>query len=409
MRFGPTITSMKLRLVLLLSASLVTLSLATAPHAAAVTCTVPTQFLTIQAAIANPPCTLITVKAGTYIGPITIDRDLTLRGAGPKSIITPGAALVAPKAIIRVTGAATNAIIEKFTIKGPGDGPCDSLEYGVFVDGDASATIRNNVFTAIRDEPLGGCQNGNAIQVGRNALGTTGHAVITGNDIDDYQKTGIAVDNNGSSATITSNVVTGSGFRTGPLAAQNGILVARNADATVSKNTVTDNMYDPNVAASGGILLFDAGNIVTVSSNTLTRNDVGVWVIGTSNVTVKSNKVKDSTFDGIALDNQSGNPVTLNTVSKNQVSGSGDGIGLYGAEDNTIDSNTATTSIAGPGFFVAADSTGNTLTKNRANNNSTFGMEDESAGLGTAGTGNTYSGNHCTGNASGKSAPPGLC
>ena len=44
MRFGPAITSMKLRSVLLLSGSLIALSLGAAPHAAAATCTVPTQF-----------------------------------------------------------------------------------------------------------------------------------------------------------------------------------------------------------------------------------------------------------------------------------------------------------------------------------------------------------------------------
>ena len=370
--------------------------------------------LTIQAAIANPPCTLINVKAGTYAGPIVIDRDLTLRGAAlATTFITPGPApLVAPKAIIKVTGAATNAVIEKFTIKGPGDGSCDNLGYGIYVEGDASVTIQNNRFTAIRDEPLGGCQNGNAIQVGRNALGSTGHAVIKTNQIDDYQKSGIVVDNFGSTATITSNVITGSGFRTGPLAAQNGIQISRGADATVSKNTVTDNLYDPNVNSSGGILLFNAGNNVTVSSNTLDNNDVGVWVIGATNVTLISNKAKNSTFDGIALQRDSfppNNPATLNTVCKNQVTGNGNRIGLYDADNNTIDNNTVSTSTPGPGIFVDVDSTGNTLTKNKSTNNATFGIEDESTGVRTAGTGNTYSGNTCSGNGTAKSDPLGLC
>jgi len=130
MRFGHAITSMKPRLVLLLSGSLIALSLAAAPHAAGATCTVPTQFATIQLAIADLTCTLINVKPGTYDGPITIDHTLTLHGAGLAStFITPGPApLVAPKAIIRVTGAATNAVIENFTITGPGDGGCDSLQ-----------------------------------------------------------------------------------------------------------------------------------------------------------------------------------------------------------------------------------------------------------------------------------------
>lgn len=278
---------------------------------------------------------------------------------------------------------------------------------------------QNNHITAIRDEPLSGCQNGNAIQVGRNLLGTTGHAVIKNNTIDDYQKSGIVVDGlvggPASTATISKNVITGDvnglcfpNFRCSPIAAQNGIQISRGANATVSQNKVAENRYDPSVNSSGGILLFDAGNDVTVSGNTTNRNDVGVWVIGTSNATVLSNKINDSTFDGIAIQDIGTNPTAFNTVSKNQATDNGNGIGLYDTTNNLIDHNTASNSD-GPGFFVDATSTGNFLTTNKATKNFTFGMEDESVGAGTGGTANSYSGNSCTGNGTAKSDPAGLC
>ena len=145
-----------------------------------------------------------------------------------------------------------------------------------------------------------------------------------------------------------------------------------------------------------------------MSGNTADRNDVGVWVIGTSNAEVLSNKVKSSTFDGIAIQDIGTNPTEFNTVSKNTATLNGNGIGLYDTASNFIDRNTVSTSD-GPGIFVDATSTGNFLTKNKSTKNFTFGMEDESVGGGTAGTANSYSGNSCTGNGTAKSDPAGLC
>jgi parallel beta-helix repeat protein len=416
--------------VLLLSGSLLTLSLSAASPAAAVTCTVknpappgPNGFTTIQAAIASvaPNCTVINVKPGTYAGPITIDHNVVLRGTSTtNTIINLAGNVVNPlSAIIEVVAPATTVTIEKFTIAGPGAGGCGSLLFGILVRDGATATIKNNHITAIRDNPLSGCQNGNAIQVGRNSLGTTGHAVIEHNTIDDYQKTGIVVDGllagPVSTATIKDNDVIGDvngacfpDFRCSPIAAQNGIQISRRANATISQNTIVEHRYDPAVAGSGGILLFDAGDDVTVSSNTVERNDVGIWVIGTSTATILNNKVRSSTFDGIAIQHVGGNPTGSNTVSKNTATLNGNGIGLYDTGGNTIERNIVSTS-EGPGIAVDATSSGNVLTQNKATKNFTFGIEDESIGGGTAGTANTYSGNSCTGNGTAKSDPAGLC
>ena len=196
------------RLALLLSGALLTLSLVAASPAAAATCTVKNppapganNFATIQAAVAAPNCSLINVKPGTYAGPISINRNLVLRGASSDTttINLAGNTVDPLEAIIAVVAPATTVTIEKFTIAGPGASGCGSLLYGILVRDGATATIKNNHITAIRDNPLSGCQNGNAIQVGRNLLGTTGHAVIENNTIDDYQKTGIIVDGLGRS------------------------------------------------------------------------------------------------------------------------------------------------------------------------------------------------------------------
>lgn len=188
--------------------------------------------------------------------------------------------------------------ISKFTIEGPGDGGCDSLEYGVRVEGGGSADIEFNHITHIRDEPFSGCQNGVAVQVGRQADSTSGSATVRFNLIDDYQKNGITVSNTGSKADIEFNHIRGAG----PTAviAQNGIQVSGGADATVAANAVSGNVYSPGTASSTGILLF-APHSANVSSNVLKANDTGVYAFQTDgNTTIAGNSASSSTFDGSA-------------------------------------------------------------------------------------------------------------
>jgi parallel beta-helix repeat protein len=397
-----------------------------ATDANAATCTVKNpplpganNFATIQAAIAAPSCTTINVKAGSYAGPISVNRNVTLNGQATATTIINLDGNTNPTlgAIVEVVAPATNVAIYNFTITGPGAGACGSLQYGILVRDGATATIQNNRITAIRDNPMSGCQNGNAIQVGRHALDTIGHATIRKNTIDDYQKTGIGVDGlligAVSTATIADNIVKGDVngecsplYRCAPLAAQNGIQVSRNATATVTGNTVTDNRYHPAVAASGGILLYKAGD-TTVNNNTVDRNDVGVWVFDTSNAEVLGNKARNSTFDGIAVQAGSGTAAS-NTVSGNTADLNGNGIGLYTTTGNTVDHNVVSASD-GPGIFVDDDATGNLFQSNRAKRNGTYGIEDLSTGAGTGDTGNTYSDNSCTGDLMAPSTPGGLC
>ena len=422
MRFDSTMTSTKSRLILLLSGSLIILSLAAASPAAAVTCTVknpplsgPNNFSTIQAALAQANCTTINVKNGSYTGPISISRNVELKGQSTAGTIINLAGNILPlEAIVTIQAPATAVTLDTFTIAGPGASGCGSLQFGVYVRDNVNATIKNNRVTAIRDQPLSGCQNGNAIQVGRNSLNTIGRATIQKNTIDDYQKTGIIVDGllSGpvSTATIIENTIKGDvngacfpNFRCAPIAAQNGIQISRKAIATVTNNTITDNRYDPDVASSGGILVFGAGDNLLIKGNTADRNDVGVWLIDTNNADVLTNKVRNSTFDGVAVDGGVFNLLGSNTADSN-----GNGVGLYDTTNNTVEKNSVNTSD-GPGIFVDPTSVDNFLSSNKLKKNLTVGIEDQSAGLGTGGTANSYNGNTCTQNGIAPSDPPGLC
>src|SRR4051812_30293092 len=112
----------------------------------------------------------IKVCPGTYVEQVLVPPgkdNLTLESEKPlQAVIQAPPVMTSPKAIVRLQ--AQNTKLQKFTIQGPGGGPCDSLEYGVRVDGGGSATIEQNHITHIRDNPFSGCQNGNAVQIGRN-------------------------------------------------------------------------------------------------------------------------------------------------------------------------------------------------------------------------------------------------
>jgi len=96
-------------LFFLLLASLAVTGLAqSAPQASGPICTVDdngggADYTTIGAAVADTNCTTIDVAAGTYTENITLDRDLTLRGAGASSTIIDGNGSVTHQRVISIT------------------------------------------------------------------------------------------------------------------------------------------------------------------------------------------------------------------------------------------------------------------------------------------------------------------
>jgi parallel beta-helix repeat protein len=398
---------------------------------------------TIQSAVtAATPGDHINVCPGTYIENVVIpagkDR-LRLQSVHRWEAVIqapPDNPLDPIKAIVRVNGARDITILA-FTITGPGSGPCNSLRYGVRVDDGGSADILGNHITDIRDAPppptVSGCQNGVAVQVGRWAEGTIGSAKIMGNVIERYQKNGPTVDNVGSYAEISHNRILGVGPT--PTNAQNGSQASRGATATIRHNFIAQNIYTgPENAAASGIILFEP-HAVRVDHNTITVNDVGVntfdspTMFGSAAGTrVEHNRVRTSTYDGIALDGATGNQVAYNKVEQN----AGPGVGVYDSEDNVLDNNKvednqdsgillgdddglfpATNNTVGnnqvrengtaasdltDGIRINLGSIGNTVHNNHLRDNVTHDCHDNN------GSGNNWDSNHGE-----TSFPPGLC
>jgi hypothetical protein len=307
-------------------------------------------YITIQAAVtAAGTGDTIRVCQGTYEEQVTIPagkNNLTLHSVSHwHAIIKAPMVMADPKAIVRVS-TSQNVSIRGFEISGPGSGPCNSLRYGVRVDTGGSANIIGNHIVDIRDLPpppaVSGCQNGVAILIGRNADLTTGSALIEGNVIERYQKNGPTVDNTGSFATITHNVIRGVGPSS--TIAQNGIQVSRGADAIVEHNWVADNTYlGAPVFSATGVLLFEPRG-VTVAHTTSLRSDDNFGLYNTDAATIAYDKGEESTFfDGI---------------------------------------------------FVDSDSTNNQISQGHFLNNAAFDCEDSSGGGGTGGTANFWTNNH---------------
>ena len=390
----------------------------------------------------------INVCPGTYIEQVTIPSgtdNIQLRSVGHwQAVIQAPPIMTDPKAIVRVNGA-HNVTILAFTITGPGGSGCNSLRYGVRVDETGSADILGNHITQIRDNPFSGCQNGVAVLVGRRFIPifpdvsppdvTTGSARIIGNVIDNYQKNGPTVSNEGTYAEIAHNRILG--IEPTAVIAQNGVQASGGATADIRHNFVSGNVYTPcvtcQVVAATGILLFQSGDVQT-EHNTVSSNDVGIYMFdAASGSTSPQNRVRASTFDGIVLQAATGNQVAQNKTDHN----SGPGIGVYESQNNALDDNrvennkdsgilldvaaqnndvgenkiqdNGTTSTINPdatdGIRVNDPlSVGNTLHDNRLRNNVTHDCHDNSLGSGTSNTGNFWVNNRGE-----TSQPLGLC
>jgi len=265
----------------------------------------------IQEGIDEVTASTVNVAAGTYIEQVTINKSLTLSGAGKASttIQAPGT-LTGDKAIVTITGASVDVELSGFTVKGPGPGTSNSIFAGIFVKDAANGNIHDNDILDIRDEPISSSGEPHGIWLGCNAKSTTGTATIKDNTISGFQKGGIAVERSGSTATIEGNTVTGQG----PFLdlAQDGIRVAFSAGpVSIKGNTVTGNEHygtvnDWDCWGATAIFLREGAHDVDIEGNTLTDNRDGVLIghggdtLGVDKVNITDNDITDNT-EGIHL------------------------------------------------------------------------------------------------------------
>ena len=218
----------------------------------------------INAAVLMAPAGgTIVVCDGVYHEQVVVNKSVTLAGSG-NAIIQP-TTLGNDQDAVTFTGATTSATMSGFIVSGPGPGGCASIQAGIRVRDGATLDLSNTTVRDIRDAATGqyvfsGCQNGEGIRVGaRGGVGGPGHATIDNVIVTHYQKNGITISGDGTTARVTNTTVTG--FGANDLIAQNGIQVSGGAAATISTSTMRDNDYTPKSFVACGLLIFDANGV----------------------------------------------------------------------------------------------------------------------------------------------------
>ncbi len=313
----------------------------------------------------------IHIAAGTYVEQVSLTTNLTLLGAGSGSttLKLPAApttnVLGTDYAVVFAGASGANVTLQSLTIQGPGPNGGPAL-YGIFAGNTTHLIVTDCIVRDITDNPFGGVQHGNAIQVGRNALAQAATATITNVQVINYQKTGIIVDGPGSNASIINCQITGVG-PTGAIA-QNGIQISRTATATISGTTVTGNYYT-NGVASCDVLLFQNG-AVSIDTSTFTGSNVAVDVtqssatgtVGLTGCTLGTSLSGND--EGLATD-QAGAAVTVtgSTFTNNSIQNiditdtAGKGITFSGG--NTITGGASGISVSGSPVLSLGDTSFN--------------------------------------------------
>jgi hypothetical protein len=322
-------------------------------------------YSSIQTAVDSVPIgSTIEVCPGVYPEQVTINKNITLKGVPDKNSSTDAAVIAVPPgtmntiadveggqpiaAQLAVLNGATVAL-SNITVDGSGNNiqSCAIDLVGVLFQNSSGSLKQSSVVNQILPPDYVGCQGGLAVFAQTD--GTHSASVtISGNDIANFDKNGITVDNTGLNATISDNTVTGIGAT--DLIAQNGIQVSYGAGGSVTNNRVADSVYSPNTYGSSGILVYLSSG-VTVTGNTITNTQYAVAVVGDGagtgdHATIDSNAISRTVFwDAIDLCASSNN-----TVSSNDIRGTGE----------------AAIHVEGSTFCGSA-STGNTLSKNAIN------------------------------------------
>ncbi len=360
--------------------------------------------------------------------------------------------------------AITNVNLEDLTVNGAAAGTTPSFNCGtnfpgIYYHNASGELINDDVINVEMPPALFGCQTGAGMGVlVHSNTGDVSNVVMTKLTVTNYQKGGITCFDLGTTCVISESTITGLGPTA--LTSQNGVLTWGTSSFSFVGNHVSQNTFNGDQDAQAvGLYILNAGT-VNVRKNIITANDVDVYaqenasyglVAPAGQWSFVGNLLQNATDDAPAPWNVEGQGYgdgmdvdsTSNAVliKRNRtISNFEYGIALFGTTGVTVKKNNLVLHahgnydgiyVGGPGSAVAS-STRNTITGNKAffernagimadvtttESQNTFSRndlkdnpsaaQDLSAGSRTAGTANTWSGNHC---GSGPVADPaGIC
>ena len=168
---------------------------------------------------------VINLCPGTYQEQVTITKSLAIThapGHGRVVIELPATPVVSttncqakdtssqtPQSVVEICGAAAGGAntrgvavaISRVTVQGdwPAD-VCNDNLYGILVEGGASLFLTGSTVEHVGADPLtqaGGCQGGVNVDAGSSYTGQIGHAILSKDTIETYQKNGVVIDGSG--------------------------------------------------------------------------------------------------------------------------------------------------------------------------------------------------------------------
>lgn len=234
------------------------------------------------------------------------------------------------------------------------EGTCNDSLYGILVAGGATLKATNVTIDGAGAFPINGCQGGVGIQVGMHWTNPVqvGHATLKAVTIGNYQKNGITIEGNGSTANISTTTVTGAG-PTNQIA-QNGVQVSGEGLAKIKTSKISGNECDHPVCGpegfsqtqSTGLLFCGAAPGSNVLSSTISGNDIGTYYASESKsqptspeLVLSKDAFSANRYEGIVLDQGDA------TLKGNTISGPGEvGVEIYQYEGQTLSSQSSATS-----------------------------------------------------------------
>jgi hypothetical protein len=172
---------------------------------------------------------------------------------------------------------ATGGSVENLRVDGAGRGNSSYRFVGIGF-WNAGGAVEDCVVTNIQDTPFSGAQHGVGIYAYNNNGGP--YAIdVTGTEVSEYQKNGMALLGTGLTATVTDCTATGKGATA--VTAQNGLQISLGAGGDVAGCTISGHMYTPATWAATGLLIQTSSG-VDVTDCTLADNYPSVYLIDTS-------------------------------------------------------------------------------------------------------------------------------
>lgn len=331
-------------------------------------------YTSVQSAVlAAQPGDTVQVCEGRYQETVRVTTNgVRIMGEGPGGVDLDGQG-------IRRQGFVLDGVhdvtVEGFTVR-------NHVEGIVLVD-TRDSTVRQNVVTAAVDGIVARGSSRNRIESNTSSANTppSGRGIhltagadgnIIRHNVTEGNGFGIQLTSAGPGNVVVQNLSTGNAFA--------GISNVSTETTTISHNTTSHN------ERNGIVVVRPHGSYAPLSA------------------TIEHNRSSANGVAGIALVHGGGNTVSHNRVWSNDQ----DGIVAHESFDNVIERNRSTGNLLDgigikdhPGNPL---STGNVVARNLLSDNVEHDCHDDSIGSGTAGTGNTWTGNHA-----GTENRPGLC